>query len=79
MSVVGLEPARLKADAFSYHYRFPLPIIKIVCGLEHPLTLSKGFRFPPSALYTFKITLAWLGIAISKKDLGFPEFDGLHP
>jgi hypothetical protein len=79
MSVAGLEPARHKPTHFLTTIVFTTNHKDCLWSGAHLNHIQKGVRFPPSALYTFKISLAWLGIAISKKDLGFPEFDGLHP
>ena len=56
MNSHGVAPNR-----FSYHYSFHYPF-----GLWSGLYLHHTFRFrcSPSSLYTFKISLAWLGIAI---------------
>ncbi len=61
MSVGRLDLPRAMPNRFSYHYKFPCPY-----GLWSGLSLHHIFRFrcSPSSLYTFKITLAWLGIAI---------------
>ena len=56
MNSHGVAPNR-----FSYHYSFHYPF-----GLWSGLYLHHTFQFrcSPSSLYTFKISLAWLGIAI---------------
>ena len=48
-------------NRFSYHYSFHYPF-----GLWSGLYLHHTFQFrcSPSSLYTFKISLAWLGVAI---------------
>ena len=56
MNSHGVAPNR-----FSYHYSFHYPF-----GLWSGLYLHHTFQFrcSPSSLYTFKISLAWLGVAI---------------
>ena len=57
----GRTPTGLIPNGFSYHYKFPC-LFSLWSGLYLHHTFQ--FRCSPSSLYTFKISLAWLGIAI---------------
>ena len=56
-----LNSHRVAPNRFSYHHSFHYPF-----GLWSGLSLHHTFQFrcSPSSLYTFKISLAWLGITI---------------
>jgi hypothetical protein len=67
----------LAGGRFSYHFDFrrrPRPFVV----WSTPSPWPKGFRCPPSALYTFPDVSAWAWLGVSTEIRAFTEFDGLH-
>ena len=75
MPRAGIEPAQPYGREIFVTLRLSTPAFA-VCALDYAFTLARGFRCPPSSLYTFP---CGLGSALPRHaGRGFAEFEGIH-